>query len=71
MIPIGLGLAYAGYVIGLYGFILVRGYDVPFTSMFAQTWPGGAREGGGTPVLPAGSAGAREGGGAPVLPAGG
>lgn len=35
-----MGLAFAAYTLGLFGYCLVRGYNVPFTSMFGQTWPG-------------------------------
>lgn len=38
MIAIGIGLAYGAYTLGLWGYCLVRGYDVPFTYMFGQTW---------------------------------
>jgi hypothetical protein len=37
---IGMGLAFGGYVLGIWGYCLVRGYNVPFTSMFGTTWPG-------------------------------
>jgi hypothetical protein len=40
VIAIGGGLLYGAYVLGLWGYCLVRGYNVPFTSMFGQTWPG-------------------------------
>lgn len=39
MTGIGMGLAFAAYTLGIWGYILVRGYNVPFTSMFGQTWP--------------------------------
>lgn len=35
-----MGLAFAAYTLGIWGYCLVRGYNVPFTSMFGQTWPG-------------------------------
>lgn len=38
MIAIGIGLAYGAYTLGIWGYCLIRGYDVPFTSMFGQTW---------------------------------
>jgi len=37
---IGMGLAFGAYSLGLWGYCLVRGYNVPFLSMFALTWPG-------------------------------
>jgi hypothetical protein len=37
---IGMGLLFGAYTLGLWGYCLVRGYNVPFTSMFGQTWPG-------------------------------
>jgi hypothetical protein len=40
MIAIGVGTLWAGYTIGLWGYCLVRGYDVPFTAMFKSQWPG-------------------------------
>jgi hypothetical protein len=40
MTAIGMGLAFGAYTLGLWGYCLVRGYDVPFGAMFAQTWPG-------------------------------
>ena len=40
MIPIGLGLAWAGYSLGIWGYCLVRGYNVSFMQCFKPTWPG-------------------------------
>jgi hypothetical protein len=40
MTAIGMGLAFGAYALGVWGYCLIRGYNVPFTSMFAQTWPG-------------------------------
>jgi len=40
MIALGVGTLWAGYTIGLWGYCLVRGYDVPFTAMFKSQWPG-------------------------------
>lgn len=40
MTAIGMGLAFGAYAIGMWGYCLVRGYNVPFTAMFGQTWPG-------------------------------
>ena len=41
MIPVGLGLVWAGYTLGVWGYCLVRGYNVTFTQLFANVWPGG------------------------------
>jgi len=41
MIPIGLGLAWAGYTLTIWGYCLIRDYNVPFTGLFASVWPGG------------------------------
>ena len=43
MTAIGMGLAFAAYTLGMWGYCLIRGYNVPFTSLFAQTWPGGQK----------------------------
>jgi hypothetical protein len=50
MIAIGLGLAWAGYTIGMWGYCLVRDYNVTITDLFRATWPGpgGAAAGPGT-----------------------
>jgi hypothetical protein len=40
VIVIGFGLVFAGYSIGLYGYCLVRGYDVSFRNLFSTQWPG-------------------------------
>lgn len=40
MVGIGMGLVFAGYAIGIYGYCLVRGYDVSFPNVFGMTWPG-------------------------------
>ena len=42
VLAIGLGLAWAGYAAGIWGYCLVRGYDVTFRQCFAATWPGAA-----------------------------
>jgi hypothetical protein len=43
MIAIGVGLAWAGYAIGIWGVCLIRGYDVTFMQLFKPTWPGTAK----------------------------
>ena len=42
MVPIGMALAWGGYTLGVWGYCLVRGYDVTFMQMFKGQWPGGA-----------------------------
>jgi hypothetical protein len=45
MTAVGIGLVFVGYTLGLYGWILLRGYDIPFTSMFNTTpWPTSASQ---------------------------
>lgn len=55
MIAIGFGLAWAGYTVAMWGYCLVRDYNVPFTSLFKATWPNvtPAGTGQGTPTAPA------------------
>lgn len=43
MIPVGLGLVWAGYTIGVWGYCLIRGYNVTFMQLFAPVWPGAAK----------------------------
>lgn len=40
MVPIGMAMVFAGYTVGIWGYCLVRGYNVTFTQLFATTWPG-------------------------------
>ena len=40
MIPVGMGLTFAAYTLGLWGYCLCRSYDVPFSALWQQTWPG-------------------------------
>lgn len=66
VIVIGLGVLLGGYTIGIWGYCLVNGYNVPFMQLFGNTWNGGAAEGGGIPLkpgaaTPAPAAGAAEG----------
>lgn len=57
MIPIGVGIVFAAYATGIWGYCLVRGYNVKFTQLFAATWPGSqsnsASPGGSGPAGPA------------------
>lgn len=37
---IGIGLAFVGYTLGLYGFILLKGYNISFKELWSPTnWP--------------------------------
>ena len=40
MIPIGMGLTFAAYCLGIYGYCLIRSYDITFGDLFKPTWPG-------------------------------
>lgn len=40
MIAVGFAVLWAGYTLGIYGYCLVKNYDVTFPELFAQTWPG-------------------------------
>jgi hypothetical protein len=40
MVPIGMALAWAGYTLGMWGYCLVRGYNVTFMQLFGSSWPG-------------------------------
>lgn len=40
MVAIGMGLLFGAYAVGLYGYCLVRGYDVSFRDLFRMRWPG-------------------------------
>lgn len=48
MIPIGLGAVFAGYWISLWGYCLIRGYDVKFMGLARTTWPAGQSGSGGS-----------------------
>ena len=40
MTAVGIGMVFVGYTVALYGWILVRGYDIPFATMFnGDRWP--------------------------------
>lgn len=69
MIPLGMGLMWAGYAAGLYGWVLIRGYDVSFKQLVAPSgyikaplkdWP--KIPAGYTGILPNGQAQAKPGG---------
>lgn len=40
MVAVGVGLVFAGYAVGLWGYCLVRGYDVSFRDVFRTQWQG-------------------------------
>jgi hypothetical protein len=41
MIPIGMAVVFLAYTGGIWGFCLVRGYDVTLPDLFnGQAWPG-------------------------------
>lgn len=40
MIAIGLGLAWAGYTVAMWGYCLVKDYNVTVPNLFSSTWPG-------------------------------
>jgi len=40
MVAIGMAMVWAGYAVSIWGYCLVRGYDVSFANVFATRWPG-------------------------------
>lgn len=40
MIPVGVGVVFLAYTTGIWGYCLVRGYNVQFRQLFGATWPG-------------------------------
>jgi hypothetical protein len=40
MVVIGMGLVFAGYWVTMWGYCLIRGYDVTFTQLARPQWPG-------------------------------
>lgn len=40
MVAIALGMVWGGYALGMWGYCLVRGYDVSFRDCFRAQWPG-------------------------------
>lgn len=52
MMAVAIGVAWAGYALGIWGYCLVRGYDVPFTGIFKPVWPGGGDAGGQSGPVP-------------------
>jgi hypothetical protein len=55
VIALGMGMLFGAYAVGLWGYCLVRGYDVPFSALFAGRWPGAAKPA--KPAAPAGTGG--------------
>ena len=51
MFALGMGTLFIGYTVGLYGYILIKGYNVSFKQMFVGSWPPGAPSGKGTPAV--------------------
>lgn len=41
MVAVGMALIWAGYTVGILGWLWVGGYDVTFGNLFAMKWPGG------------------------------
>lgn len=39
MFALGMGVLFIGYSVGLYGYCVIRGYDVAFLEMFVGPWP--------------------------------
>lgn len=40
MNAVGLGVIFGAYVTGMWGYCLLKSYDVTFTQLFAPAWPG-------------------------------
>jgi hypothetical protein len=64
MIPVGMGLAWVGYVVFFYGYSLVKGYDLSFSEIVSPVnfyqgdWP--PPEAPNDAVLPAGHVSAKK-----------
>lgn len=39
MAAIGIGIIFLAYSAGLYGYCLIRGYDITLKQLFSKTWP--------------------------------
>lgn len=44
MAAIGIGLVFIAYTTGLYGYCLIRGYDITPKQLFSSSWPPGSDE---------------------------
>jgi hypothetical protein len=53
MIVIGMGMAWVGYTVGIWGYCLVRGYNVKFTDLVKPVWPGTGKAAAPAPAAPA------------------
>ena len=40
MVAVGMAVVWAGYAVGIWGYCLVKNYDVTFGELFGLTWPG-------------------------------
>jgi hypothetical protein len=45
MVAIGMALIWGGYYLGLWGYCLVNGYDVTFTSLAGTKWTSAPQSG--------------------------
>jgi hypothetical protein len=45
MLPVGMLLSWAGYSVGLWGWCLIRGYNVTLGQLMSPTHPYGSRKG--------------------------
>jgi hypothetical protein len=52
MIPIGVGVVWLAYTTGIWGYCLVRGYNVTFRQLFSPTWPAGKAAASGLVIPP-------------------
>lgn len=41
MIAAGFAVTWAGYTLGVWGYCLIKSYNVTFGQLFKTTWPGG------------------------------
>lgn len=39
MVAIGMGILVLAYSVGLYGYCLIRGYNITPKQLFSSTWP--------------------------------
>ena len=55
MVALGVAALWAGYYLAMYGYCLIRGYNVTFTSLMHTTWPQGSTLGKDTYAAAAGA----------------
>jgi len=60
MIAIPVSVVWLGYTMGIWGYCLVRGYNVKFTDVFKTTWPGAPAAKKKKPAPPPGGGGTPE-----------